>query len=122
MTRALAVCAFFASLIWWIVPAEAHEWYDRDCCSGRDCAAVALDAASLARIVDVGPAGIRIRIEPGDHSVLPHAFGERLFTWDDPQLRQSQDDNWHVCITPHQRPDLGGAHKVLCVYMPPVGF
>lgn len=26
MTRVLAVCAFFAALVWWIVPAVAQDW------------------------------------------------------------------------------------------------
>lgn len=129
MTRILIwVATIYIALGLLIVTVGAaypHGWYEADCCSNEDCAPVALDPASLARIVDVGPAGIKIRIMPGDHSVVPNGYGERFFAWDDVDLRPSQDDNWHVCISKHPLVfDYGNAgdHRIYCVYMPPVGF
>ena len=102
--------------------AFAHSWYDQDCCNTTDCTAISFAATS--EIIDVGPAGITVTLRPGDHPLFPAAFGRRFLPWDDPKIRESQDDDWHVCISQNlsQDPNFKGQHKIYCVYKPPFGM
>ena len=73
--------------------AEAHEWYDADCCSEMDCRPA---LASEFKFYDDG-------IE-----YLP--TGQR-FEWGRDKLRPSQDADSHVCL-------VGRYDPVTKVYMP----
>jgi hypothetical protein len=94
-----AVVIFYivlATAIWVFLapPAAAHSWYDQDCCNTMDCAPVSLE--DVQGIIDIGPAGIRVTIRPGDHPLFPDAHGTRFFPRDAKGRRESQDDDWHV--------------------------
>lgn len=81
------------------VPAFAHEWYAYECCSGTDCKP--LTAVQIKET----PEGWLL-VETG-----------RIVPYDFHRIRQSQDDQYHLCTT-------GGdpMGKILCLYVPPMGF
>jgi hypothetical protein len=80
-----------------IGPANAHDWYPRECCHEMDCAPV--------EHVEMVPAeGVtRVRTVHGS-ATIPASFPRR----------ESKDHRMHVCM----RPSVNGM-KLLCVFMPP---
>lgn len=56
----------------------AHDWYDKECCSGSDCSPVVADT------VREGPSGYTLP----DGNLLPYG---------DKRIRQSVDDRFHWC-------------------------
>ena len=89
-------------------PVTAHEWYDAACCSGFDCAPVAVETVQSV------PGGYLLTIEPGQHPLVFQRIEEFVSYDDADRFRASQDDQWHVCIFP--------AGKVRCVYQPEWDF
>jgi hypothetical protein len=71
--------------------AYSHSWYDKYCCSERDCGPV-LGA-------EYGDGGLRVETAPGVWMSVPAGM----------QLRPSGDQNWHICI-------MQGS--VRCIYAP----
>lgn len=97
--RAAVVFMAFAAY-----PAVGHEWYDLECCSGRDCAKV--EPGTVTAI----PGGYRITLRAGQHPMVTRDFDETV-GWESRKLRQSKDDRWHVCIGPNSQ-------VLYCVYRP----
>lgn len=79
-------------------PANAHSWYDGDCCSDRDCRPI---SASEVR-------------ELAWDRVLDLVSGQEVRG---AQIRQSKDGDWHIC-------NVAGDRKArpLCVYRPVPAF
>lgn len=107
---AMAVLLAGAALV--AGPAWPHEapagWaYDRDCCSGIDCAPVPARAVTLAP----GAAGWRLRLAPGDHPFVPPGGVDVTVPFGDRRLRRSGDGGWHACLSA-----AGG--RLLCLYEP----
>lgn len=78
----------------------AHDWYDKECCSGEDCR----------------PA------EPGelvltDHGWLVTITGE-TYAYGDSHIRQSKDEHPHICITHWTT----GEDHAVCIYLPEPDF
>jgi len=88
-------------------PAQAHEWYDANCCSGRDCAPISTDR------VDVTREGYVITLKVGDHPVLKRDRVYRL-PFDSRTLKESRDGNFHLCIGIR-------TNNLLCLYEPTGG-
>jgi hypothetical protein len=79
--------------------AEAHSWYDENCCSGKDCHPVACDEISEERDGfhwHYGP-------HPGDELVFAYA-----------KLHPSIDGTCHVC---HQNLLDGNPSNPICIYL-----
>lgn len=93
--RPYAVAAALAILLLSIAFASAHSFYDWECCSDRDCGAVAEGAVTE---------------ESGGYRVT--ATGQ-FIDRDSPKVRMSPDGRWHLCV-------LGGepGGPVLCLYVP----
>lgn len=95
----LLLILFFGWLLQWsTMPANAHSWYDGDCCSDRDCRPIpATEVREMAwdRVLDL-------------------ISGQELRG---AQVRQSQDGEWHIC-------NVAGNRKArpLCVYRPVPAF
>jgi hypothetical protein len=81
----------FLSLLILARNAQAHSWYDIDCCDTRDCR----------------PA------EAGEVTVVPDGFDVRVGTqfrhFARTEFRQSQDARFHICVTPA---------TIRCLYVP----
>jgi hypothetical protein len=73
-----------------------HDFYERECCSDRDCAP--LELAEVPREVAGG-----FQLPDGRH--IPYAT-----------LRPSPDGRWHLCEVKSPAPK--GQRKLLCVYAP----
>ena len=84
--------------------AWAHEWFDRECCSGLDCR-IAKDGEvrTLASGVEVQALGVRERVPYGD---------PRVRITRDPENRPA------VCVRPQH---YGHAARLQCVYVPAGG-
>lgn len=79
--------------------AGAHEFYELDCCSDKDCAPYPTE---------------HVTVEPGGYRL--HT-GE-LIGYHDPRIRQSPDGHFHLCaisLSPGENP------LVRCFYIPPIG-
>lgn len=98
----LLVAALLASM------ASAHGWYDPACCSDQDCAPVANVT------VTVTAEGYLLQLGPGDHPLVGDRFIEKLFPFDDPRVRQSQDEYYHACVAAQ-------TDWVYCIYVPFMG-
>lgn len=94
-------------------PAAAHEWYDAACCSGHDC------APAPAGSVTITSEGYRVRVEPGEHPMIPadgpafETFAPFVKAPDDywsATILPSRDGRFHLCIVP----DTG----LRCLYVP----
>lgn len=82
--------------------AVAHSWYDPVCCSTKDCAAVVPDVVSIEDghyVVTVGP---------GDHPFVTSELTRRI-PFDHPDVKDSQDSDFHVCAN---------SHRIICLYVP----
>jgi hypothetical protein len=94
-----------------IAPVQAHQaqsgWtYPVECCSdAQDCQVI------NGRDVSNDKDGYIVTLEPGEHR---HAPEGGTFYMLDRQVKQSGDDNFHVCI--HEYTNGPGA---ICLYIPP---
>lgn len=103
MGRLLPIAALGASLavVGWLVlaaPAAAHDWYPPNCCSGHDCAPIAMDEVRLT------PEGFVI---PGNPETVPYSS---------PKIRQTPPEGgnrYHLCTRAGRRDG-----EVLCLYIP----
>lgn len=77
--------------------AEAHHWYDGDCCSGKDCRPAKPGEVTLA---------------PAGGGWLVRSLGA-VMPFASPNLRRSRDLRFHIC-TPDNR-------TLRCLYAPPPG-
>jgi hypothetical protein len=98
------------------MPAQAHEWYSAQCCSGTDCAPVRV------RNVEITPNGYFVTLEPGDHPLVIRRTTAFL-PFNSPRIQQSQDYDYHVCASATRQasePGTSGQH-LFCLYIPLLG-
>lgn len=84
--------------------ADPRHWYEMDCCNLDDCQPVPSDYIKETR------GGYAITIPPGGHKKWPATQPvplKALMPYSSKDVRQSQDQNWHVCAN---------ASRILCVY------
>jgi hypothetical protein len=90
-------CAFFT-------PAQAHDWYPKECCHDHDCAPVESIArtSSLAAAAELPSTVVTTR---HGTAVLP------------PNLprRESKDNRMHACMNPGPM----GKMQLICIFTPP---
>lgn len=92
--------ATIAALLLLTVPAIAHSWYPKECCSDRDC--------SPADTVRDDPRG-GLMVSAGNQSVwVPSGFPRR----------SSPDNRVHICFRMIAVPDEGVLLIPLCVFLP----
>lgn len=107
---AVAAAVLLAIAIWSAPKADAHGWYDNECCNERDC-----DAVPNRAITERGDT-IILRIRPGEHLVWGKDKTEDYVReFPRASLRRSQDERWHPCIHPL-------TFALLCIYEPPRSF
>ena len=84
-----------------IIQADAHSWYQSDCCSDRDCAPV----EEMVWVVPAGGGAPRLVVttEHGK-AIIPHGF----------PVKESRDGRMHVCMRDHY-----GEMTVICIFVPP---
>jgi len=100
--------AFLAGMMWaclililiaiGINAASAHEWYDYECCSDKDCRAVI--------------PGDALKVNKQGYVI----YGT-LIKFDDKRIRKSKDQDFHVCTVV----DEIGHPYVRCLYEPTTG-
>jgi hypothetical protein len=105
--RTWAVIALLASAIgcaFSFTPAQAHDWYPKECCHDHDCAPVESIArtSSLAAAAELPSTVVTTR---HGTAVLP------------PNLprRESKDNRMHACMNPGPM----GRMQVICIFTPP---
>lgn len=86
----------------WLSTANAHSWYPRECCHGRDCAPV--DKITLLISKDGNVSYFKVSSQVGT-AIIPYGF----------PVRESKDGRIHICI----RYDPFGDKRVICLFMPP---
>lgn len=104
-----------ALLTFGLLPAAyAHQaqsgWtYPVECCSDtQDCQAIS------GRDVSMDDQGYIVTLKPGEHRHVPEGG---TFYMLDSQIKQSRDDNFHVCI--HEYTNGPGA---ICLFIPTQGM
>lgn len=97
--------------------ARAHEWYDPECCSDKDCAPLE------SKHVKITDSGYVVTVGPGEHPMIKHAPVSFVVPYH--TARESPDGRYHACITEqHISPD-GTAQfgaSLLCFYRPPMSY
>lgn len=93
-------------------PASGHNapsgWaYDPACCSTQDCAPIRVD------LVRITAQGYEVTVAPGDHPLVT-VQSTYVFPFNDPRVRFSGDQNYHLCIGAYTK-------KGLCLYIPGTG-
>ncbi len=86
----------FFTLVWIASPADAHDWYDGDCCSDRDCHPVA-DGI----VIDTQDGGVDVKGFIQSGGFIQHLAPSST------RLRWSLDTRDHIC---------NDAEKLICVY------
>lgn len=84
--------------------ASAHEWYAPSCCSGQDCARIAVSS------VEIAPAGFIVRLDSAEHVQVSRRFEETV-PYSSHKLRKSQDGDFHACISLARQ-------ELICLYAP----
>jgi hypothetical protein len=85
--------------------AKAHDWYDRDCCSGFDCRPV-------SGVDTDGKPWSEIRQVEGGYEWTSSQSGKvHFFASDSPKVRPSRDGNYHAC-------ELPASQIAMCLYVP----
>ena len=100
----------FAMLFALLPVAAGHEFFEYYCCEDEHCAAVG-EGHSI-RQTDHGwfvPKGVTIRRHDGGGELV--TTDERLFAFDDPDIRHSPDLTMYLCIE-YGRPK--------CLYLPAI--
>lgn len=102
----LFASAFFFMAV--ITAASAHEWYDRDCCSKKDCAPI----VSIKRI-QINPVNAEVLVT---NELGIKGYIKKGYT----QYRQSKDGKDHACI-PSGYDEFSGSQPaapsvVMCIY------
>lgn len=80
-------------------PAHPHEWYPRECCSGQDCARV--------EKIEQLPEGMRVTTKHGT-VLVPTDF----------KRRESQDSDFHACISNYPSEDGTAGPALICFFEP----
>src|SRR5215472_18911318 len=86
----------FITMSW---PAQAHSFYDKQCCGDLDCQPVACEDITAQ--------------DGGFFYRDPHARATYFFTRD--KMKLSPDDGCHICL---HRTSASGAATPLCLYLP----
>lgn len=105
--RLLWIIVFLCAFKLAVGGAHAHSWYDRDCCSHRDCFSV---VKMMTR-----PDGTLFLLNNGEQVMVSNYYFGLLQRAG--KLRASKDDNWHVCYRDYK---FGHFNERVaeCVYSP----
>lgn len=101
MSRVGATCmAIIVAILVSILtkPAKAHDWYPRECCSGKDCGAVN---------------------DPREVSEDGAWYVYRGIRFRKDATKPSPDDLYHVCLVPPQ--GFGSQPFIRCMWRPSPG-
>jgi hypothetical protein len=83
------------------VPAQAHSWYPKECCSNHDCMPADDNSTDLRE-------GMVLTVR--DQQIwVPRGF----------RVRTSPDDRIHICFRVIAVPEEGVIAIPLCVFLPP---
>ena len=88
----------------WFTPAQAHDWYPKECCHETDCAPV--DSVSRT-----GPAGNSPQLPS---MVVTTKHGVAVVPPNIPR-RESKDNRMHACMNPGPM----GKMQLICIFTPP---
>ena len=91
----LAATLILVAIVFAVKMGHSHDWYDIDCCGGRDCRPVACDQL----------------IEESDGSVL--YLPSRTWFWRD-QVHPSRDQRCHICTA---LPPDSAPGRAICAYV-----
>ena len=85
-------------------PAQAHDWYPKECCHDNDCAPVESIARTSSRAASSELPSTVVTTKHGT-AVLP------------PNLprRESKDNRMHACMNPGPM----GRMQLICIFTPP---
>ena len=87
-----------------LTPAQAHDWYPRECCHDNDCAPV----ESVARISSLATSSQL------PSTVVTTKHGTAVVPPNLPR-RESKDNRMHACMNPGPM----GKMQLICLFTPP---
>ncbi len=85
----------FAATIAWIVPAQAHSWYPKECCNEKDC-------HEVDNVTEMPDGSTQVRVG-SDILSVPRTL----------KRRRSLDERYHVCYG-----KLNGTTSIYCFFQP----
>ena len=88
----------------WLTPAQAHDWYPKECCHDNDCAPVeSLARTSTLALSSELPSTV-VTTKHGSAVVPPNL-----------PRRESKDHRMHACMNPGPM----GKMQLICIFTPP---
>ena len=101
----LLMISMFIIIVVMLTAANAHEWYDPDCCDERDCVPV-------EKIVKIGNYQMWYTKTFDPIKIKNSEFNGDFFS-----IRASQDARYHICATEWLDSDQLFT-RIRCVYIP----
>jgi hypothetical protein len=102
---AIALLGLAVACAFWFTPAQAHDWYPKECCHNNDCASV----ESIARSSTLAASSELPRM------VVTTKHGTAVIPSNLPR-RESKDNRMHACMNPGPM----GKMQLICIFMPPI--
>lgn len=112
----LILCSYIVATGAALAHTAASGWrYSQDCCSTKDCAEIA------NATVRITPGGYEVTLSPGDHAMVV-ATKTYLVAFDDERIRRSGDEFFHACIGVTAPQFMYEQQRMICLYVPDMGF
>src|SRR5262245_35964782 len=86
------------------LPAQAHDWYPKECCHDNDCAPVESIARSNTLAASSELPTTVVTTKHGTAMIPPNL-----------QRRESKDNRMHACMNPGPM----GKMQLICIFTPP---
>jgi len=101
---AIALLGVAVACAFWFTPAQAHDWYPKECCHDNDCAPV----ESIARTSTLAAASELPR------TLVTTKHGTAVIPPNLPR-RESKDNRMHACMSHGPM----GKMQLICIFTPP---
>jgi hypothetical protein len=88
----------------WFTPAQAHDWYPKECCHDNDCAPVESISRSSSLTAWSELPNMVVTTKHGT-AIVPPSLPRRA----------SRDNRMHACMNPGPM----GRMQVICIFTPP---
>jgi hypothetical protein len=101
---AVAPLGLAFACVFWFTPAQAHDWYPKECCHDNDCAPVESLSRSSSLAASSELPNMVVTTRHGTAIVPPNL-----------PRRASKDNRMHACMNPGPM----GRMQVICIFTPP---
>jgi len=101
---AIVLLGFAVACAFWFTPAQAHDWYPKECCHDNDCAPVESTARTSSLAASSELPSTLVTTKHGTAVIPPNL-----------PRRESKDNRMHACMSPGPM----GKMQLICIFTPP---